>query len=714
MRPLRLGVLLIGTIVGHALHAQTIGAVRGKVVDENGRAVENAQVELSPGSRRAITLDDGRFAITNIRAGVYVLSVHRIGYEPARMSVGVRDSTATITVWLVAIPTQLDSIRIVEKSLGIRYSAVVLDQNDVPVVGAEVVAMGINDKLKTDSLGRFTVPKLGRGTLMLRIRKIGYAAYFDSFRMLAERADTIRMPRLATTLSPVEINERGGFGMDEWAYRDLDQRMRWKGALSGAISREELAQQGAENLCDAMPGTASGNRYVFISQRDCHHKSYRVLIDGVTCQQRKLDDFTADQIETIEYFPQPRSRYSPPSPNDSDYTGGSLRARGCTPEVYVIWLRHDAQTEPKARAAAELPKAGGGTTGQPPLTPAVDTAGQRTVLPIVEVRAAAPLLNPSYLQGQVVDSAGHPLRSALVYTEDPLYAALTDKKGFFRLAALPAGPIMVRAEHSGFVPIEVQLRLPPDSTVGIGLKLLAAATPRGTVRIDSDAGVQGRLVRVVSESGQPVVFANVTLEGATRITDEKGEVNLGVGKAQQFTVRVSRIGFAPWFGKVDFPAVALVTVTLPQIAQLLAPVTVNGQAQIRTPLQLTGFYDRWMMRQRGALSAVFIGPEELEFRHPDKIGAMLRGLNGVQLRGGGKDDDLVAYSTTATNVTGLCPMAVLIDGHQEPAPAYINRVLDANAVMAIEVYDRGGNMPISLQADDNACGVVAFWTGSRR
>jgi len=36
-----------------------------------------------------------------------------------------------------------------------------------------------------------------------------------------------------------------------------------------------------------------------------------------------------------------------------------------------------------------------------------------------------------------------------------------------------------------------------------------------------------------------------------------------------------------------------------------------------------------------------------------------------------------------------------------------------NDVMAIEVYERGGNMPISLQVNDTKCGVIALWTGSR-
>jgi hypothetical protein len=59
-------------------------------------------------------------------------------------------------------------------------------------------------------------------------------------------------------------------------------------------------------------------------------------------------------------------------------------------------------------------------------------------------------------------------------------------------------------------------------------------------------------------------------------------------------------------------------------------------------------------------------------------------------------------------------MAILIDGMQQyPVPA-IDDILDANDVAAIEVYNRGANMPISLQANDNACGVIALWTGSRQ
>jgi hypothetical protein len=44
----------------------------------------------------------------------------------------------------------------------------------------------------------------------------------------------------------------------------------------------------------------------------------------------------------------------------------------------------------------------------------------------------------------------------------------------------------------------------------------------------------------------------------------------------------------------------------------------------------------------------------------------------------------------------------------------VDALINVNDVMAIEVYARGGNVPISLQVNDTKCGVVAFWTGSRK
>ena len=238
---------------------------------------------------------------------------------------------------------------------------------------------------------------------------------------------------------------------------------------------------------------------------------------------------------------------------------------------------------------------------------------------------------------------------------------------------------------------------------------------------------QSRKIRVESTEGEPVVYAYISLEGGNgQITDEKGELNIGPGKSKTMSVDVRRIGYSPWFGKIDFPdTAATLVVKMTRISQALAEVRVTERA--RAPVYLQPFYDRWMMRQKGMLSATFIGPEEIEFRHPGRISTMLNGLNGVELLHG-PNGWQAAYTGNFT-----CPMAIVIDGVQKcggacnggsagvtfgkrsrPPPIWIDDLVDAESVAGIEVYSRGGNMPTSLQVQDAACGVIAIWTGSRK
>jgi hypothetical protein len=234
-------------------------------------------------------------------------------------------------------------------------------------------------------------------------------------------------------------------------------------------------------------------------------------------------------------------------------------------------------------------------------------------------------------------------------------------------------------------------------------------------------GVKALRIRVQSLDSKPIAYANVIVEGGVPlITDANGEVGLGNGRPRSLTVRVRRIGFSEWFGNVEFPDSSVsATITLAHVTQQLSAVRVTGQKNPSSPF-VQGFYDRWLMRQKGLLSAVFIGPEELEFRHPDKITNMFWGLNGVCLM---PTKDPVVYSSHSgslmlkNKLCQPCPMAIVIDGVQQYAPPeglHINALLDAHDVMGIEVYARGGNTPISLQVNDTKCGVIALWTGSRK
>ena len=253
--------------------------------------------------------------------------------------------------------------------------------------------------------------------------------------------------------------------------------------------------------------------------------------------------------------------------------------------------------------------------------------------------------------------------------------------------------------------------------------------------IPSAAQSQVRKLRVISTDSAPVVYAFVTFDGGNgQITDETGEINFGAGKTKTYSVNVRRIGYEQWFGKLTFPDTATtLTVTLPHIAQGLGEVRISGNRNETPALQ--PFYDRWTMRQKGLLSASFIAPEEIEFRHPNRITNMLNGLTGVSLVRNDKGDQV------AMGINGTCQMAILLDGIRvcptmgckaeggeqtgflkglakpvvdDAHAVIIDHLIEAGSVAAIEVYARGGNMPASLSVSDASCGVIAFWTGSRK
>ena len=248
-------------------------------------------------------------------------------------------------------------------------------------------------------------------------------------------------------------------------------------------------------------------------------------------------------------------------------------------------------------------------------------------------------------------------------------------------------------------------------------RFLFAALVAVAVAPPTTVAAQRRTLTVVSSDSQPIVHAYVTVNGGSgQITDQKGEIDLGTGKAKALTVNVRRIGYQPWFGQVAFPdTAATVHLTLARIAQTLATVSISGSdSRAGVSLLMKGFYDRWEMRQKGLLSATFIGPEELEFRHPDKITNVLYGLNGVRIVRNNKTGQLMVTSNQIIDIKkGYCPMAIVVDGHQVQGGA-IDDLLSADDVTGIEIYSRGGNMPITMQVQDAACGAIAFWTGSRK
>ena len=316
--------------------AQGTGEIRARVLDEAGAPVVDAQVELVPGSRRALSEDDGGFAFTQVAAGSYTLQIRRIGYRPqsVKVEVGAR-ATASPAIALVAIPRVLDSIRVFEKANGLRYTGTVLDDRSAPIEGAIVMVPGKSRELRTDAGGRFSVEGFGQGTVIARVRKIGFAPQLHTLQMANSKTDSIRMKRLAQNLSPIEVMAKSGFGKDTFVYKELDQRMRWKSEKSYVVSREEFDQQGTTDLATAIRYSVTGGRYGGTLSHPMPDGC--VIINGARAlKDWPLTAFFADEVEAVEVYP-PKSDVS-----------GSIEARGCDPkqQVYVIWTRANSKRFP--------------------------------------------------------------------------------------------------------------------------------------------------------------------------------------------------------------------------------------------------------------------------------------------------------------------------------------------------------------------------------
>jgi hypothetical protein len=321
-----LAALALLTAIPLAAGAQGVYDLRGRVVDQTGRPVPYAQVEVRPVDRRVVTTADGEFSIADLDDGDVEIRVRRIGYEPATVGVHI-PSYEIVVITLRALPRLLDSVRIRERASSLRYTGIVLDDSDQPVVDAEVIAAGASDKgVRTDADGHFRLDKAQKGTILLRIRKFGYAPHFGSLTIRGEREDTIRMPRHPEGLPRAWILAQSGFGRDTFAYAEMSSRMSWKLSSAHVFSREDLDSFGEQNLCHAIAKLAA------MRVDDCaRHRC--MLIDGLKPVMQTLDQWTANEVEAVEIHA--RDWSGTLASRFGIVCGGSVRDRGGA----VVWLR---------------------------------------------------------------------------------------------------------------------------------------------------------------------------------------------------------------------------------------------------------------------------------------------------------------------------------------------------------------------------------------
>lgn len=342
-RSLRSGALVVvGLILAlTTAKAQTVHTVRGQVSDPTGQPIPAAQVEFSAPVRRAVSRSDGTFLFINVSPGTYQLHVRRIGYSPMTLTLDLISDTL-LQVTLQPVPRALDSIRVVERRQGATFTAVVVDDLDQPVADAEFLVGDVNEKLRTNARGMVVLRNPPRGTLVVRVRRLGYEAYFGTFLFEASRYDTLRMARLPSLLDEVSVLARSGFGRDTFAFIELQSRLTWKANGAGVIGREELDALGETNLCEALPRTQTGALLRMRVDPGRCSAPVCMLINGERPAVRPLAAFDASEVEAVEFYP-PGSDWSGTLFSRAGLTcyphmRGS-RGPGRHPGGWVIWLR---------------------------------------------------------------------------------------------------------------------------------------------------------------------------------------------------------------------------------------------------------------------------------------------------------------------------------------------------------------------------------------
>lgn len=262
------------------------------------------------------------------------------------------------------------------------------------------------------------------------------------------------------------------------------------------------------------------------------------------------------------------------------------------------------------------------------------------------------------------------------------------------------------------------------------------------------AQTAGTAVVVVTDSmHRPIPFAMVQVDGGvSRVADDSGRTYFSVAADDSLRIMVRRMGYEPFFAwSLRDPVTGMYPATLKLLPNTLERVTVRDR--LNTPLARTGFYDRLQRVQHGAISAVFITPEELDLRNPSRVSQVIDGRASVK----------IVYQQGRPILSGRggnCGMSVLLDGQrmtmmvEDILNNYERRDLDrelrrasgnpvaqeaaisgflrlrsslddlvtAHSVAAIEIYSSIASAPAELQrnAGPSGCGIVALWTGPRQ
>jgi len=362
----------------------------------------------------------------------------------------------------------------------------------------------------------------------------------------------------------------------------------------------------------------------------------------------------------------------------------------------------------------------------------VDVAAARAACAPTPDDAAA-----GVLRGTVRDALGAPLADAVVTVEWKENHGLTASgvkgntrqlttmawsDGTFTVCGIPDARLLeVSAQFGARESYKVAMRIAKgERSTQVDLQI-------GGVRADATA--RGVVVRVRDPNGVAIPHAIVEVQGGRgRVTDDSGRVALRVA-ADSIRVAARRIGYAPLWARLGRSTNGEFELTMSPLGQSLATVTVVERG-VPSPLERNGFYDRVQRAQRGAFTAEFITPEELDSRNVSRVTDLFSNRRfAFATRAPGSRSQTILVGRRG------CKASVFLDGRLlvPEVPSGENRnfdltdprrivplddILSAGAIAAVEIYASaaqapGELIPLTGAAQEGSCAVVAIWTGGR-
>lgn len=164
LRIIFLSVVLLPGVTTSAVAQERNGAVTGVVTDAGHYVLPGARIELQPGGQSAVSDQEGRFAIANLKPGDYTVTVSYVGLLPTKKSISLQAAQTVHLDAILEVPNVQEEITVSADRP--RGEAAALNEqrtspNIVQIVTSEVITSLPNTNV-ADAVGRLPSVSLER------------------------------------------------------------------------------------------------------------------------------------------------------------------------------------------------------------------------------------------------------------------------------------------------------------------------------------------------------------------------------------------------------------------------------------------------------------------------------------------------------------------------------------------------------------------------